>query len=301
MRLLHTSTLRLCSFYEPKLPKYAILSHTWLGDDDEVTYQELQSLTANLQCQCNKNARDQCIRDKKGYAKILSFCRLAKSDGFQYAWVDTCCIDKSSSNELSEAINSMYRWYKYSDVCYVYMVDVPTVDYAADEPLSQFRDSRWFKRGWTLQELLAPEKIKYLAQDWSLIGVTVWWSSYLRDSSNSSCYCSSVFPHARCLESEVAESSGIRIKHLRNFEPQSTYSNYVCIAERMSWAATRKTSRLEDMAYSMLGIFNINLPLIYGEGQQAFIRLQEEIIRQSDDKTILAWRRTGFPLPVVDF
>src|ERR1700748_1462990 len=123
MRLLDTSTLQLHTFHEPNLPSYAILSHTWISEDEEVTFQELQSLNDSLQCRCGKNDRDQRIRGKKGYDKIASFCRLANDDGLKYAWVDTCCIDKSSSSELSEAINSMYRWYHLSTICYVYLAD----------------------------------------------------------------------------------------------------------------------------------------------------------------------------------
>ncbi|KIW20330.1 hypothetical protein PV08_00905 [Exophiala spinifera] len=295
MKLLETSTLKLYTFHEPNLPEYAILSHRWFSDEQEVTFQELQSLTDTLQCQCGKEGRDQRVRRKKGFDKIASFCRLAEEDGFQYAWIDTCCIDKSSSSELSETINSMYKWYSSSRVCYFYMVDVPRVDYSSDEPLILFKASEWFRRGWTLQELLAPQQHKYLAQDWSLIGVT------LRNPTSDNgvsldgdgCHCSTAFPGAKCLETEVSEASGIRIDRLRSFDPRWTRYTTVCIAERMSWAAKRETSRLEDTAYCLLGIFDIHMTLMYGEGEKAFIRLQEEIIRHSVDRTILAWDRTG--------
>ena len=302
MRLLDTTTLRLRTFHEPRLPEYAILSHTWISDEDEVSLQELRSLNDNaLSCQCGKDSRDERTREKEGYAKIVSFCRLAKQDGFDFAWVDTCCIDKANSTELSEAINSMYRWYRTSKTCYVYLADVPPVDRLADEPFSLFKGSRWFKRGWTLQEMLASQRLKYFARDWNLIGVTVRGnhSNQLFSVPVENCQCTVIFPGTRCVEPEVAEASGIRLEHLSTFDPQSTGSDYVSVAERMSWAANRETTRLEDVAYSLLGIFNIDMPLMYGEGQKAFMRLQEEIIKHSVDKTILAWDRNDLYINLI--
>ena len=144
MRLLNTTTQTLHDFHDNQIPPYAILSHTW--GEEEVTLQDLEKPSSKL---------------RTGYAKITSCCALALSDGLQYVWIDTCCIDKTSSAELSEAINSMYRWYQDSEVCYAYMVDV-----RVDSEYENFRRSRWFKRGWTLQELLAPRSMNLYDQEW---------------------------------------------------------------------------------------------------------------------------------------
>lgn len=161
MRLLDSKTLKLSEFSEPNFPPYAILSHTWT--DDEVSFQDIQG--------------DAC-KTKAGYEKIKRCCDLAAADGFEYAWVDTCCIDKTSSAELSEAINSMFRWYEQSEVCYVYLSDVPSDVYLSDapsvegpyQPTSVFARSRWFTRGWTLQELIAPSNVIFYGRDWQEVG-----------------------------------------------------------------------------------------------------------------------------------
>lgn len=224
--------------------RYAILSHTW--GDEEVTFQEMQSGDPPTW--------------KEGYRKIVGTCKLALESGIRYAWVDTCCIDKSSSAELSEAINSMFGWYQQADICYAYLSDVPR---NLDEPY-QLIHSRWFTRGWTLQELIAPGKVDFYSSSWDLIGS--------RDS----------------LRDIISSRTGIAAKFLCDGFPMNEL-RLVSIAQRMSWASTRETTRKEDLAYCLLGIFGINMPLLYGEGQGAFIRLQEEIMRHSDDHTIFAW------------
>lgn len=107
MRLLDTSSFELREFWDNEIPLYAILSHTW--EKEEVSFQDMQSSRATT---------------KAGYAKILGSCKQATLDGLKYIWIDTCCIDKSSSAELTEAINLMYRWYKNAHVCYAYLSDV---------------------------------------------------------------------------------------------------------------------------------------------------------------------------------
>ncbi|KAK1493991.1 HET domain-containing protein [Colletotrichum tamarilloi] len=222
MRLLNVETRRLQEFFG-EVPRYVILSHTW--GNDEVTFQDLDRPDHTK---------------KRGYTKIDGICCLAARNGFKWVWVDTCCIDKTSSAELSEAINSMYKWYKDSSTCCAYLEDVQQ----GDDPSSfdrQLCNSRWFTRGWTLQELLAPETVEFF------------------DAANE-------------------ESPAIRSAK---------------IAMRMSWAARRQTTRVEDIAYSLLGIFDVNMPLLYGEGEKAFERLQIEIMKQSSDDSILAWARKG--------
>ncbi|KAH7374079.1 heterokaryon incompatibility protein-domain-containing protein [Cadophora sp. MPI-SDFR-AT-0126] len=257
MRLLSTKEKRL-EFPEPT-PPYAILSHTW--GSDEVTLQDLQTLSA-----CGDQS------SKAAYRKIQACCDQAICDGYDWVWIDTCCIDKTSSAELSETINSMFRWYKESKVCYVYLEDVSSERELQDGPNApdtdtkhEFRTSKWFTRGWTLQELLAPDEVRFFSKSWSLIG----------DRSS--------------LRHLVNQITGIP----PDFLMQRRLSK-ASIAQRMSWAANRKTSREEDIAYCLLGIFDVNMPLLYGEGsEKAFRRLQEEIIKQSDDQTIFAW---GFNL-----
>ncbi|OCK73797.1 HET-domain-containing protein, partial [Lepidopterella palustris CBS 459.81] len=270
MRLLNVDSLEVEEFFDENIPRYAILSHTW--GSEELSFQDWQTI-----CRFNAfNARDDTgswdfyadfhrnqiasLRRKSGYAKILKSCREARKDKLHFVWVDTCCIDKTSSAELSEAINSMYRWYNASAVCYAYLADVQE-SRSPSHPDSAFRRSRWFTRGWTLQELLAPAKLLFFDAKWKYI------------SSKSD------------LAETIHSITGIKPIYL------TTYRNYstISIAQRMSWASRRTTTRKEDMAYCLLGIFEVNMPLLYGEGEKAFLRLQEEIIKESTDQTILAW------------
>ncbi|KAF1993566.1 HET-domain-containing protein, partial [Amniculicola lignicola CBS 123094] len=245
MRLVHSTTLCLIEFGEADIPPYAILSHRW--GKDEISFQDMSCPNADR---------------KAGYQKIKDFCRTAAEDGFEYVWVDTCCIDKTNSSELSEAINSMYRWYKDSEVCYAYLSDVDSGE-DPHAPDSSFSRSRWFSRGWTLQELIAPSIVMFYGSGWKEIGT----NSSLRDV--------------------IEAVTGI---HAAAFLGDHKDLRYFSIAQRMSWAANRKTTRTEDLAYCLLGLFDISMPMLYGEGEGAFIRLQEEIIKVSDDPTIFAWR-----------
>lgn len=245
MRLLNVKTLQLEQYFGvvgDGIPEYAILSHTWGAE--EISFSEYMNGQA---------------RSSKGYEKILDCCKLADSEGFQYVWVDTCCIDKSSSVELSESINSMFQWYRDSRICYAYLSDVDGDEDPSAEN-SSFVQSVWFTRGWTLQELLAPVEVIFLGSDWQEIG-----------SKSSLC---SVVSHATRIDKAALEID--------------SWMNY-SVAQKMSWAAGRQTTRLEDRAYSLMGLFDVNMPLLYGEGQKAFIRLQEEILKQTDDQSIFAW------------
>lgn len=171
-------------------------------------------------------------------------------------WIDSCCIDKTSSAELSEAINSMFDWYRNSQACYAYLSDVNS---PCDDPKSlteSLESSKWFTRGWTLQELLAPRWVEFFDLNWNTLG------------TKSS------------LQSEIEAITGI--SHLFDFRN-------ACIAQKMSWASRRETTRIEDEAYCLMGIFEVNMPLLYGEGSNAFVRLQLEILKTSDDESIFAW------------
>ncbi|KAK4135935.1 hypothetical protein BT67DRAFT_433312 [Trichocladium antarcticum] len=215
------------------------------------------------------------LERKTGYSKIAYACRQAERDGYHYVWVDTCCIDKRSSAEMSEAINSMFSWYQQAAVCYAYLEDVHFDDYTEGYRTwqDQFGHSRWFARGWTLQELLAPRKVVFYAKGWRLLGTK---SSLVKT---------------------IAKAA--RIDELTLLEPNLIRS--ASIAQRMSWAANRTTTRREDVAYSLLGILGVNMPILYGEGENAFLRLQEEIIKRSDDQSLFAWgilnHHRNTPLP----
>lgn len=217
--------------------------------------------------------------DRSGYYKIRQTCALALQDNLQYAWIDTCCIDKTSSAELSEAINSMMSWYQRSEVCYTYLVDVPPGT-DIHQPASLFAKSRWFSRGWTLQELIAPSKLIFLYNDWS----------FMRARDEIVVLVSKITGIDQTFLSVPTTPPKIFANSLQS------RLNSASIAQRMSWASKRKTTRVEDAAYSLLGIFGISMPLLYGEGMNAFLRLQEQIMTHSDDQTLLAWR-TRVTLP----
>ena len=240
MRLIDTSTYEFLEINSGWRPPYAILSHTW--GDNEYLFGD-------------KDDPDR--RESAGFKKIAGCCVLAARQGYEYLWVDTCCIDKTSSAELTESINSMYRWYQDSHICYVYLADF-VFEKAQHTNGVKFRDCRWFRRGWTLQELLAPSHVVFYDAEWMEIG------------SKS------------VLQSLLTDICGISTRHLSHPKEAS-------VAAKMSWASGRGTTREEDVAYSLLGLFEINMPLIYGEGQNAFFRLQREIIQSSSDESIFAW------------
>ena len=248
MRLLHIASdgkLRWAEEYigNEKVPDYAILSHTW--GEQEVIFDNLKNLNI---------AEDIGARSKAGWDKIRFCAQQTERDGLNHFWVDTCCIDKSNSQELQETINSMFRWYQNAKKCYVYLSDVKRNTCDADSDSYQrwmpaFRESRWFTRGWTLQELLAPKSVEFFSKEGERLGD----KQSLRDT--------------------IHEITGIPIEALQG-RPISEFG----VAERFSWAANRQTTREEDEVYCLLGIFGINLPLIYGEQRlSAMKRLLNEL------------------------
>lgn len=330
MRLLRTDCeeLKLDTYNdERKLPKYAILSHVWLAAEEEIKFDD-------------RNEDPALLMHRKGWAKLDFARKQALKDGYLYVWADTFCIDKNSSAELAEAINSMYRWYGLAEVCYVYLEDMsepektqiaetngsqshskgidvlgmdveetaipeseePSISLATDALLpnsaadasnaqglqeidtlvpdlqsiererndvelysdldwESFANCKWFTRGWTLQEMIAPAQLNFYSSSWSSIGT---------------------LPQ---LASRGSQITGVHLEALQKRWPIESYS----IAQRMSWASRRQTTKVEDEAYCLLGIFDLNLPIIYGEGVRAFARLQEEILRVYTDQTIFAW------------
>ena len=241
MRLLHTKDLTFKEFYETDLPDYVILSHRW--GESEVNWRDMIKKRA---------------KKGPGLTKVMNCCKLASSEGYEWVWIDTCCIDKKSSAEVSEAVNAMYRWYQKADKCYAYLFDVKA------SQLETFRQSSWFTRGWTLQELIAPIEVLFYDTEWLRIGSKT------------------------TLATEVTAATGIDEGVLRN--PTQFGKPGACIATKMYWASARQTSVPEDMAYCLLGLFDINMPLLYGEGiEKAFLRLQKEILSTTTDETIFAW------------
>ncbi|KAK5711211.1 hypothetical protein LTR17_018503 [Elasticomyces elasticus] len=218
-------------------------------------------------------------RNGAGWQKIQRCCRLSRQRGFDWTWIDTCCVDKTSSAELSETINSMFAWYRDAYACYVFMDDVkadvlPVLDLADAEQeweqslesatlnsIEAFSNSRWWSRMWTLQELLAPRAVLFYNANNVLLGT--------RDS----------------LALLISGASDIGL----DVVTRKMNIHEASIAQRMSWASERESTRIEDQAYALLGIFDVNMPLLCGEGTKAFARLQEQIIAHSDDQSILAW------------
>ena len=327
MRLLDTLTGQFVE-KDPRTTTYAILSHTW--DQIEQTYQDvriiqesyggdgrLRSLTGrvhrmmrssshsrrNLQPQspgsdedddttplepatapgpvkaCQSSVDRHRLRralaepsaasiwyDSRLSRKVRDACAFARRHGHRYLWIDSCCIDKTSSSELSESINSMFQWYAGAAVCYTFLADVPSEE-SPDADGSRFRRSRWFTRGWTLQELVAPSELLFLSSDWEIIGSKRQLAGLIEAISN------------------VDREALLREKPLNKFS----------VAQRLSWAARRETTRVEDRAYSLLGIFGINMSTLYGEGEGALRRLQEEIMRRIPDQSLFAWRSVYMP------
>ncbi|PVH85906.1 HET-domain-containing protein, partial [Cadophora sp. DSE1049] len=245
MWLINTTTLQLEMFTGSRnIPPYAILSHTWGKDKDEVTFKEMVPGVESSQ-----------TAEKDGFKKIKMTCSLARTQHIlDYAWVDTCCIDKSSSAELSEAINSMFKWYQQADVCFAFLEDL-------EHDSENLAACRWFSRAWTLQELIAPERMQFFDQTWANRG-------------DKHTLCSEIAPISGI-------SKGVLTGRLSLVE--------VPIAIRMSWASLRQATREEDLTYCLLGIFDVNMPMLYGEGAKAFVRLQLEIIKESADMSIFAW------------
>lgn len=261
---------------DEKTPPYAILSHTWL-EGQEVTFDDL----------INGNGTD-----KTGYNKIMFCARQAHRDGLDYCWVDTCCINKSSSAELSEAINSMFRWYQKAQRCYAYLSDVPNSTPNGDVEGFQswelyFRQSRWFTRGWTLQELIAPRTVEFFSKEEEFLG------------------------SKETLAQLLHEITHIPIEVL-----QGKSSLGYSVTERFSWAAKRQTTRAEDESYCLLGIFDIQMPLLYGEGRQKAVkRLKREIkeaaedhanaqlqeVQREDQKTNMISRWLSAPDPTMNY
>jgi hypothetical protein len=247
MRLLNTISLEFKEFWGDDTPKYIILSHRW--GDDEPTY---------------KSFADHQQRQSEGYHKVMDFCNTVRrlAIDVEWLWVDTCCIDKTNMVELSEAINSMYSWYCSAECCYAYLQDIP--DHVTD-----VTGSIWFSRGWTLQELLAPATVLFFNQKWETVG----YKSIREDPTYGS---------LRYLNKAIALATSIPEHCIKCLDPKKELN----IKRNMTWMASRRTTRPEDLYYSMWGIFAVYMSPIYGEGaEHARSRLIREIWNEHGPKS----------------
>lgn len=229
------------------LPPYAILSHTWGEDYEEVTFQEMVSGEG---------------KSKVGYGKIRFCADQAIKDDLKHIWVDTCCIDKTNHTELSEAIISMFSWYQKAAKCYVFLSDVSTGSalHHCQAPIdtweAEFRGSRWFTRGWTLQELIAPGIVEFFSTQGTFLG------------------------DKKSLQQQIHEITEIPVQALRGLS-----LHHFTITERFGWAQNRTTKRKEDNAYSLMGILDVIIPMLYGEGEEkASRRLREEVDKRYTER-----------------
>ncbi|KAI5993012.1 hypothetical protein EDD15DRAFT_2167722, partial [Pisolithus albus] len=239
MELIHTEV--------PKHFQYVTLSHRWGAGEPSLRDIEGRKIY-------NMPAMG-------GLGKLQAFCAIACEGGYSWAWSDTCCIDKHSSAEVQETIGSMFAWYRQSALTIAYLSDVTGI--------GSLGGSEWLRRGWTLQELLAPERVVFYTKTWSLYK-NITSLNHKMD--------------AVVLE-EVEGATGIERRFLKKFSPGLDDARL-----RLQWASTRTTTRAEDIAYSLFGIFNVHLPIMYGESaENALGRLLAEIVSQSGDISVLDW------------
>ena len=279
MWLLSTDRAELHFFPSPEnVPGgYAILSHVWGAQ--EMSFQDIQQLRKWYSAGGFKRAlrllegptRSTNSRDYAS-SKVRQSCTIAERHGYKWIWNDTCCIDKSSSSDLSEAINSMYHYYSHAEVCYAFLEDVPSDGMSIGDYFA-FRNSRWHRRGWTLQELIAPSFLIFLSQDWEVLGTKA------------------------DLADVLQAATGIPASVLR----KETDLASISVIERMTWASNRETTRVEDEAYCLMGIFSISMTTLYGEGRQAFYRLQEKIMKRSVDTSLFLWGKCDLLTWYFDF
>lgn len=246
---------------------YAILSHQWTRD--EITFHRFPQILGQLNdvgdapTWLDESNPKKISGEAASIYKLAGACALARERGYNYIWIDTVCIDKSSSAELSEAVNSMFRWYEKSSVCFVYLFGLHTKGRSEQQYLSDFEKNPWFTRGWTLQELLCPGDVEFCDHAWVRFGT----KETLLQEIERAAHIDRGF-----IAMEVREACA-----------------WASIAQKMSWLSRRTTSKIEDMAYCMLGLFDINMSLLYGEREKAFMRLQRKILKESRDESIFVW------------
>ncbi|KAI0684779.1 heterokaryon incompatibility protein-domain-containing protein, partial [Cerioporus squamosus] len=302
MRLMNTETGQFVEINNPAQHIYAILSHTWdpEGEQSFIEITEIQrfmgmpilpdstpspldtsgptapTLTPSTSPSAadidpsSQEPRPSILDHPSVSLKIKNACRVARAYGYSLLWIDSCCIAKESSAELSEAINSMFRWYSCASVCFAFIPDLPNglidIEHHDERVLFSIMhnlrcECRWFHRGWTLQELVAPREVVFLNKHWQFSGTKA------------------------TLADTLAAVTGIEAQVLMH----QKRLDQVSVADRMRWASRRSTARVEDRAYSLFGIFSISLLIIYGEGNRAFLRLQKEILQAIPDQSLFLW------------
>ena len=295
MLLLNIKTCKLEAFEEgPKLrdalEKCAIISHRWGNDREELSFQQYRERMTRLEYKDDQfdnpgNTSASSEGESAGFFKTARARLKAQEQeptqpqlDLEYIWMDTCCINKEERRGHEKAIILMFSWYRSAKVCYAYLPDVSVQkrDFQEEEQeedketkkvkvtkprIGSFQDSNWFTRGWTLQELLAPREMHFFDRYWRFIGTKA------------------------TLSAQIQRVTGIEAQYLNGDVSKA------CIAVKMSWLARRKTTEVEDMAYCMFGLFGIDTYIRYGEGEGAFLRLGQELIRQKPaDESIFAWK-----------
>ncbi|KAK5703700.1 hypothetical protein LTR97_002713 [Elasticomyces elasticus] len=297
MRLINIDTLESAEFYDDLIPAYAILSHRWTTDEltyadfrkgrrkESIGYEKvlrLQEVTQRYNAWLQHGSSEAVVAEVRLKTEGAHKVKTLAEQPVRYMWLDTCCIDKRSSAELSEAINAMYSYYRNAQICFAHLADVHAAEIDGDHvpPAVErmMQESAWFSRGWTLQEMIAPGRILFCDDEWTFFAHKcrdMWLYEQKRQCNELPTTC-----HVNKI---LAEVTGVAPAVIDSERSGSS------ALEIFGWASRRTTSRVEDMAYCLLGLLGINMPLLYGEGPLAFRRLQEQIIINTSDESFFAF------------
>ncbi|KAK5738485.1 hypothetical protein LTR17_006013 [Elasticomyces elasticus] len=305
MRIINIDTLEFAEFYDDAVPAYAILSHRWTTN--ELTYADyrkgrrkesigygkvlrLQEVTQRYNAWLQGGSSTIVVVPKVRFAPPVHEIGTLAEQPVKYLWLDTCCIDKKSSAELSEAINAMYDYYSNAQICFAHLADVHAAGIDGDvlppEVERMMEESVWFTRGWTLQEMIAPERILFCDDQWRLFAHK-YRSMYVL--GNMMKRCCNELPSSYHVNEVIAQITGVALEVTSSATRQKGPFYKPTVFEIFGWAAGRTTSRVEDMSYCLLGLLGIRMALLYGEGQLAFRRLQEAIMFNTSDETFFAF------------
>ncbi|KAK3640158.1 hypothetical protein LTR22_017157 [Elasticomyces elasticus] len=309
MRLINIDTLEFAEFYDDAIPAYAILSHRWTTDEltyadfrkgrrkESIGYEKvlrLQEVTQQYNAWLQHGRNEAIVAEVRLTPEAAHRVKTLADKAEQpvkYMWLDTCCIDKRSSAELSEAINAMYSYYSIAQICFAHLADVhviENIDHLSPEMEHMMQESVWFTRGWTLQEMIAPERILFCDDDWHFFAhkckgtVQSIWSPEQKHHCNE-------LPSSYHVNKVIAQITGVASEVISSATRQKGPFYKPTAFEIFRWASGRNTSRVEDMSYCLLGLLGINMPLLYGEGLLAFRRLQEAIMANTSDETFFAF------------